>query len=183
MRLIEARGARPFVVIFLVVTAVLVVIVGLDGGWTTWNNPRLTWRGYANYAVAKYAAGAGIIFFVWVLGWLLMQLLLSTGGLGLVYGFTRRGKVYLGSWLGMLGVPWRRVECVDRVKVVLKPAYRPASQSQFVIDHHRVVVTSGGRTCKVQALAPLDPTSGLRVRRWLEEKGLNATLVDPLSDR
>jgi len=32
MRLIEARGARPFVVIFLVVTAVLVVIVGLDGG-------------------------------------------------------------------------------------------------------------------------------------------------------
>lgn len=181
MRLIEARGARRYVVVLLVACIPLISLTGLFGGWAGWNDPKLTWRGYANYEFTKYANVAVIVISLWVIAWFLMHLLLSTGRLGLVYGFTRGGNAYLGSWFGMAGLPWRRVKCVKRVKVVLRPAQPSPSQSRWILDHHWVVVTSGRRTRKMRALAPLDPTSGPRVRRWLEEQGLKATVVDPLS--
>ena len=144
-----------------------------------WNDPTLTWRGYANYAFTKYARVPVWVFLAWLQMWFVMQWFLSTGRLGLLYGFSRRGRTYLASWWGRIGIAWRRVECLGSVKIVFRPALPAGNETSRVVQHHWVVVTSAGRTRKFRALAPVQLGSGARAGEWLKSQGIRVKVVDP----
>lgn len=106
--------------------------------------------------------------------WFTVLLLITTRVLAVVYGFERNGRVFLGSWLGVLGVRWQAIECIDSVRV----QFHSLDTRYLLTIHYKVTITSGGRKLRLHAYGASDPDGPRRVREWLESRGLRVEVVD-----
>jgi hypothetical protein len=175
----EPLSGRARAVLVAVCLVVPLFVVAFIPGYL---DPTLTWRGYANYTLAKYGRFFFIGCFAWIEVWALYQLMLCSGRMGLVYGGESGSRgPWLGTWFALRLAPWRRVKCVPGLKVSVRvtPRVPPGA-----FDRTRVTLEAEGRRRKVQVISTPDGASIQELSAWLKERGVTRAVdVRPVEAR
>lgn len=106
--------------------------------------------------------------------WAQSHIIRGRGLLAIVYGFTWRGRPYVGTLAGVVGVPWRRIRCDAGVWVRYEP---PRQTENWQAQYHRLVVTSGSRKAVFWSIAPPAPDTSESLAKWFGKHNIERARV------
>lgn len=91
-----------------------------------------------------------------------------------IYGYSQRGRPYLGSRLGAF-LPWRRIRCVDGMQVDLgsRPSRTDRNNDKWLL----MTVRSGRRHVRIRSMRPTTESDARRLRTWLAGQDVEAAVV------
>ena len=174
MRLVDVRGLpRRVKRVFL--TVIPLFAFGVFGGIMEWRTPGLTRHGRGYPELSKWLNLLATVGVALVGVWLVWMFAINMGWAGLVYGRVRRGRVRVGTKLGLLGLWWRRIDCSEVAEVEFTDGPVVPRGNHF--DDYYVIVRSGGRSLSMRSFAPPTPESKIRITEWLEDNGVQVKLV------
>jgi hypothetical protein len=106
--------------------------------------------------------------------WLVLLLRSGSRRWAVIYGYSRRGRPYLGSRLGAF-LPWRRIRCVDGMQVHLGSRLSRTDRNN---DTWLLMsVRSGRRHVRIRSMRPTTERDARRLRTWLAGQGVEAAVV------
>jgi len=174
MRLVDVRGL-PRRVKRAFLTFIPLFAVGVFGTILEWRTPGLTRHGRHNPEFWRVYNLLVMAFLTLFVPWLVWMFAINMGWAGLVYGRVRRGRVRVGTKLGLLGLWWRRIDCSEVAEVEFTDGPVVPRGNHF--DDYYVIVRSGGRSLSMRSFAPPTPESKIRITEWLEDNGVQVKLV------
>ncbi len=143
---------------------VWLVPVVLYGAVAGIREPGITALGLEHPELARTLSVMGLVVAPVGIAYVALALLSARRITAVAYGRRVGGRVYIGSWLGVRALPWRRLRCSDVVIVEVSTHSETGNVT--------VRLESGGQSLRLRSFGALEAGWRRRLEAWLAEGGV-----------